>query len=168
MSVELVLLGCAVFVVRIVREFTGRMVTARNLVVLPAVLLVIGGVRAVPTLSSVSGLAVALLAADAVVVLGLGAARGASVRLTVRDGGLFQRGGWLTAGLWLLSIAARVVIVVLGHALGVGAPLDATVLAGFGLTLVAQSCVVFLRARGLEAPTASLVSLRMPPSRMRR
>ena len=85
----------------------------------------------------------------------LGFARGASTRLTLRDGGLHQKGTGVTLTLWLVTIALRVAAGFLGGAIGLnGALTSAALLLTFGLSIAAQNVAVYLRAQRLHIPLA--------------
>jgi hypothetical protein len=91
--------------VLVVKRFVGEPLAARDLLVPPAVLVALGGwavVRAAP----VSALELAWVAGAASVGLALGAARGWTVRLFVRDGSLWQRYTPWTVVVWVGSAAA--------------------------------------------------------------
>jgi len=105
MDVSSYLVGAAVVIWVIARQFAGRWVPARRTLLLPLVLVVVGVGHA----GNVhwTALAVAVVGADAVLTAGLGALRGSAIRLTLREGYLYQRGGWPSVGLWALTGAGE-------------------------------------------------------------
>jgi hypothetical protein len=150
-------LAIAAFVLArvITRQLRGSRVTAGSLVVMPAVLLLVGvaGMRGV--LPSASTEDLLFLAADAVLLVLLGLARGASVVLGERDGALFQRGTRLTLVLWLVTIAVRVAVGFGAHLIGVDNRLaSASIALTVGFTLGAQNLAVWLRVQRLGVPLA--------------
>ena len=84
---------------------------------------------------------------DACTTAGLGAVRASAIRLTLRDGRLYQRGGWPTLALWLLSIAARVLVALPFEHTAVGLALTVTLTLSFGVSLAAQYLVFEARVR---------------------
>jgi hypothetical protein len=90
------MLVVAAVVVIVVKRFLGEPLVARDLLVPPAVLVAVGG-YAVVRAGPVTGAALAGLA--------LGAVRGGTVRLFVRNGALWQRYSVWTVVAWAASIA---------------------------------------------------------------
>jgi hypothetical protein len=90
-------------------------------------------------------------------VLGVasGAARGLTVHLYPRDGHLWMRYRWLTALVWVASIALRVGLVVGGHLAGVTLSSGSTILLTLGVSLVAEVAVVGARAARTGVPIAA-------------
>jgi hypothetical protein len=128
---------------------------------MPAILIVIGVGSAATALSSAKPGEWLFFLVDAVIVVGLGLARGATTRLSMRDGGLFQKGTALTLVLWLTTIAVRVGAAFLGNSLGVeGMLTTASALLLFGLTIAAQNAVIYLRAQQQRLPLAVAVPRR--------
>jgi hypothetical protein len=134
-----IVVAAALVVWVVARQFAGRFVPARRSLVLPLVLVVVGVGQAghVPW----TALAVAVVAADVLLTAGLGALRGTAVRLTLRDGYLYQRGGWLSVGLWVLTIAVRVLVALPFLHTSAGPALEATLAASFGVSLAVQFAV---------------------------
>jgi hypothetical protein len=102
--VDVVLVLAAVCYV-LVRRFAGEPAQARRMLVLPAVLVVIG-------LSDVSGalhsvVSLVFLVATCAFGMLLGALRGASVRLSERDGLVVVRYTVITLVLWVVNLAVR-------------------------------------------------------------
>jgi hypothetical protein len=157
---ELQTVGVVVIVLLLVvrmisRQLRGSAVSARALVVLPAILLGLGVLNAGQALSSATPAEVGVLVLDLVVLLGLGLARGASIRVTLRSGVPFQQGGAVTIVLWLATVAVRVGMAFGAHALGVtGALTSASVAATLGVSIAAQNALIWWKAQRLGAPLA--------------
>ncbi len=123
----------------VARQFMGRYVQASRSLLLPSVLLVVGLGQA--THVTWTAFAVAAVVGDAVLVAALGAVRGYAIRLTLREGYLYQRGGWLSVGLWVATIAARLAVALPFAHTSAGPALAATLTASFGVSLAAQFLV---------------------------
>ncbi|WP_137813442.1 hypothetical protein [Gandjariella thermophila] len=146
----------ALVLVRVIgRQVTGSPVTARSLVLMPAVLLVIGVAGMGNVLGSASTGALLLFGADVALLVLVGLGRGASVALGERNGTLYQRGTRLTLLLWLLTIALRVGFAFAGHLLGVDDRLaGASIALSMGLTIGAQNVAIWWRGQRLGVPMA--------------
>ena len=143
--VEVVLILAAVGYL-LVRRVMGEPAQAKRMLILPAVLSLIG-------LSDVSGevkapLSLVFLVATAAISVVLGALRGASVRISQRDGLAFVRYTGLTVVLWVVNLAVK-----FGANLVLGAidPKDAgavsnSLLLTLGLGILAEGLVVLYRA----------------------
>ncbi|HET6986737.1 MAG TPA: hypothetical protein VFI00_08980 [Kribbella sp.] len=158
MSAQLVvgiLVGLWVLLRVVGRQITGSLVTQRQLMLMPAILLALGVLSLSSALDGASTGELAFLGLDCVVLIGLGLARGASIRLEHRDEGLYQKGTAATLGLWLLTIALRV-----GAAFGSaaiwpdGKLSHATLALTIGLTIAAQNVMIYRRALNLRIPFA--------------
>jgi hypothetical protein len=158
MSSELIigiLVGLWVLVRVVGRQITGSLVTQRQLMVMPVILLGIGVLSLASALDAASTGELAYLGLDCVILVGLGLARGASIRLERRADGLFQKGTAATLALWLLTIGLRV-----GAAFGAGAIWPdgklshATLVLTIGLTIAAQNAMLYRRALSLNIPFA--------------
>lgn len=143
--VEIVVIIAAVGYV-LARRMAGEPAQAKRMLILPAVLTVVGFTDIGK--AGTSGTAVAFLVATAAVSVVLGAARGASIRLSARDGIVFLRYTWLTVGLWVLNLVVK---------FGANALLGATdrhtvtaagnsLLFTLGLGLLTEGVVVLVRA----------------------
>jgi hypothetical protein len=158
MSVNLllgILIGALVVVRVIGRQLRGSMVTQRSLVVMPLILVGIGLFSARAAFDTASAGELAFFAFDVAVLIVLGFARGASTHLSLRDGGLYQKGNGVTLTLWLVTIGIRVAAGFLGGAIGLnGALTSAALLLTFGLSIAAQNVAVYLRAQRLHIPLA--------------
>jgi hypothetical protein len=154
-TLVLILVGALVVLRVLGKQLTGSMVTAKSLVLMPAILIVIGLGSAATAVTIARPGEILFFLFDAVVVVALGVARGASTRLSLRDGGLFQKGTALTLVLWLTTIGVRVGAGFLGHALGVDGTLTtASAVLLFGLTIAAQNVVIYLRSQQQRLPLA--------------
>jgi hypothetical protein len=140
----------------IIRQLRGSTLTARGLVVVPGILVIAGIVTCAPVVSQSSGGEIGLLVAEVVLLSALGVARAASTRLSAPNGYAVQKGTTLTLVLWLVTIALRVGVAVLGSQLGMTGPLTSkSILLSMGATIGVQNAVVYLRARrrGLTVAT---------------
>ena len=97
-------LVAAAVVVLVVKRFLGEPLVARDLLVPPAVLVAVGG-YAVVRAGPVSVREVAWVVGSALAGMALGAVRGGTVRLFVRNGSLWQRYSAWTIVAWAASIA---------------------------------------------------------------
>jgi hypothetical protein len=130
------------------RQLRGTTVTVRGMLVIPGILVLIGLENCAQALPKASGTEIALLGADLLVLLILGAGRAASTNLTVRDGYAFQKGSVLTLLLWLLTIGVRIGFGFVGAGLGAGGPLtSASIALSLGLSIGVQNALIYARAR---------------------
>lgn len=130
------LVPAALVVWVIARQFTGRYVAARRSLVLPLVLFVVGLGQAGHV--AWTPLAVVAVGGDVALTVALGVVRGYATRLTLRDGYLYQRGGWLSVGLWVATIAVRLGVALPFAHTSAGPALAATLTVSFGVSLAAQ------------------------------
>ncbi|TCO26309.1 hypothetical protein EV652_107200 [Kribbella steppae] len=158
MSSELVLgilVGLFVLVRVVGRQVTGSLVTQKSLLVMPVILLMVGLLPLPSALQTASNGEIAFLVLDCVVLIGIGLARGASLRLTQREDGLFQKGTSATLSLWLLTLAIRVGAAFAAPAIWPNGNLThSTVALTIGLTIAAQNVMVYHRAVSLRIPFA--------------
>ena len=149
--IQIVLIVAAVGYVLISR-LIGQPAQAKRMLVLPAVLAVIG-------LTDLSGelktaTSVVFLVATAAISVLLGAARGASVRISRRDGVAFVRyTGW-TVALWVLNLAVKFGANVLLTSID---PKDAggvsnSLLLTLGIGMLVEGLVVLYRALRADHP----------------
>jgi hypothetical protein len=158
MSTTLLIAVAAVLVILrvIAKQTTGSVITVRGLAVVPLVLIAVGLFSTKDVLATAKTTDLLLFLADVILLVVLGAARGASVSVTERDGGAFQKGTKWTLVLWIATIAVRVGVTIADHALGVdGSLANAALVATLGVTLGAQNWMIFARARRLGIPVAS-------------
>ncbi len=148
-----ILVGLLVLVRVIGGQVTGSLVTQKSLFVMPVVLLVIGVVSLSSAFGGASTGELAFLAMDCVVLIGLGLARGASIRLTRTAEGLYQKGTAATLCLWVLTIALRVGTAFASVALWPHGTLSrATLALTVGLTIAAQNAMIYRRSLSLHIP----------------
>lgn len=134
------------------RRLTGGPLTGRRLVGLPAILAGLGAYQLVQ--HPLTLLDVGLLVAEAAVAVGLGLARGATIRLYEKAGQLWFRYSVATVALWLGSAAIRVLLGLGGRALGATTNASATMMLLLGATFLGESAVVAARARRSGVPYA--------------
>ncbi len=139
MDVLSYLVPAALVVWVIARQFAGRYVAARRSLALPLVLFVVGLGQAGHV--AWTPLAVITVGGDVALTVVLGVVRGYATRLTLRDGYLYQRGGWLSVGLWVATIAVRVGVALPFVHTSAGPALAATLTVSFGASLAAQYLV---------------------------
>jgi hypothetical protein len=150
------LIGGALILFFIVRQFTTRPVLSFLNVVAPAALLYFG-LQGLGELDSTGWL---LLGVSVSLAITLGAARGVTFHLsTDAQGQALMRGTVLTVVLWIATITAKAVLTWLEIRLGFGAEATtaaASLLPG-AVTIAAQLLVVYLRAQD-QRPAAYRVS----------
>ena len=150
-----ILVGLLVLVRVVGRQVTGSLVTQRSLVLMPAVLTLVGAYAIWSTLDGASTGELAFLGLDCVVLIGVGLARGGSIRLERREAGLWQKGTVATLLLWVLTIALRVGAAAASAALWPDSKLgQATLALTIGLTIGAQNVMIYRRALELRIPFA--------------
>jgi hypothetical protein len=149
-AAQLVLIA-AVVVLLIGRRFVGQPLRAQSLLI-PVGLTAWAGYQLAGQHASAADLGFLLICA----VLGLasGAARGVTVHLYPRDGHLWMRYGWLTAVVWVATIALRVGLVAGAHLAGVGLSSGPTIMLTLGVSLIAEAAVVGARAARTGLPYA--------------
>jgi hypothetical protein len=142
-------LVAAILVLVIVRQTVARPVTMRRLFVLPGVITVWGVVSLGQVFAhGVTGLDVLLLLLDVVAAVGLGLLRGVTMRVWKSDGVTYSRGRWLTLVAWLVSIAARLGLEVLAHAMGATVAANESFLPVLlGVTLLTQNLLLMVRVQ---------------------
>lgn len=149
-AIQLVLIA-AVIVLVIGRRFAGQPLRAQSLVI-PVGLTAWAGYQLAGV--HLTGADIGFLLISVVLGLGSGAARGITVHLYSRDGHLWMRYRWLTAVVWVASIALRVGLVAGGHLTGVGLSASSTILLTLGVSLIAEAGVVGARAAHTGVPYA--------------
>jgi hypothetical protein len=153
-----IVIGIAVLALVIYRQLSARPVSDSGLRTI-AILAVVGLLEATQFLQHTHAGAVtyAALAGSLLLAAGFGALRAATVRLWLQGGQPWTKGTGLTAGLWIMAVAAHLgydALVTPGHgSSGVGA---ATVVLYLAVSLGIQRAVVQLRAHRLSVshPTA--------------
>ena len=138
--VEIVAIVAAIGYV-LFRRVLGEPAQAKRMLVLPAVLSLIG-------VSDLSGtvttpMSLVLLVATTAISVALGALRGASVRISRRDGVAFVRYTWVTIALWVVNVVVKVGA---NLVLGAGDAAGNSLLFTLGLGILAEGLVVLGRA----------------------
>jgi hypothetical protein len=108
------------------------------------------------------------LVSEILVGVAAGLARGATIKLYVRDGHLWQRYTVVTLLVWLAMIATRIGFVYGGHAVGATLSASSAAMVAFGLSFVVESLLVTKRvaASGVPiAPDQSRRAARVPVGR---
>ena len=154
-----VILGVAVLVLLIYRQLSTRPVNASTLRLI-AILAIIGLLQTVQFLSRnhAHPLTFAALGGSLVLAAIFGALRASTIRVWLHDGQAWSKGNWLTAALWIASLAAHLgydVLVVHGPgARGLG---TATIVLYLAVSLGFQRALVLQRAHRLQVadPTAA-------------
>jgi len=145
-GLEGALIGLALLVFFIARQFTTRPVLNWLNLVAPAALLYFG-IQGIDRLDSTGWL---MLGLGLSLGIGLGAVRGTSYRVWVNgQGQMLMCGGALTLALWVVTIGVKVLLTVVEIHFGLGAitGLPAISLLPGAATLAAQVLVVYLRAQ---------------------
>ena len=150
MIVTVVLVGLVLAAVGYVlaSRIAGQPVNTRRLLVLPGVLTAMGLLELSGAVSAGMRLQdLGLLAVGVAAAAGLGAARGATVTVAVRDGRPWLRYRAATLALWAATVAVRVGLTVLAHAAGAAvASSGPALLLSAGVTLLAEGIIVANRA----------------------
>jgi hypothetical protein len=157
-AVTNIVIGVAVVSLLIFRQLSARRVREQTAARLVLILGVIGVVEMVQAAKGhpVGATTIAAIAAGLVLGAGLGAARALTVRIWRDDGGVaWRQGSWLTAGLWIISLAAHFGIDALidqsTTAKGLG---SADILLYLAVSLGVQREVTRARAARIEAAVA--------------
>lgn len=152
---EGLLIGAALILFFIVRQFRTRAVLSLFNLAVPAVLLYFG----LQGLGDLDATAWLLLGISVSLAIALGAARGATFHVwTDPNGQAMMRGTRLTVALWIATIAVKVALTFAEIQFGFGAAAAsgaASYLAG-AATIGAQVLVVYLRAQDQRLPSYQL------------
>lgn len=147
-----ILLIAAAFVYVMWGRLSGTPLQARRLVILPVALVIWGGYQIAKY--HVTPLDVALLVVEAVVAVGLGLARGATIRVYENGGHLWYRYRPATIALWFASLLIRLGIGVGGHLLGASLTATASLTLMLGATFLGEAVMVGGRALRSGVPFA--------------
>lgn len=141
--VQIVLIIAAIGYV-LVRRFLGEPAQAKRMLILPAVLTVIGFTN----LHGIAGSAIVALVVTALLSIGLGALRGASIKVYRQDGVVFMRYTWVTLVLWVLNVAVKVGATLLLGVFDQGAAsaLGNTTMLTIGLGMLVEGVVALAKA----------------------
>jgi hypothetical protein len=134
----------------IVRRTIGEPLNMRDLFGAPVVLLAVGG-YGLSKVSGVAGIDIAWLAGTSCVGLALGVWRGATVRLMVKDGALWQRYPARTYLVWVVSLVVNVGLGVVATHMSVQADARPMTLS-IGVSLLGEAVAVALRAMATGVP----------------
>ena len=148
-GLEGAVIGVAVLVLFIFRQFSTRSVTSLLNFIAPLALLYFG-LQGVSQLDSAGWV---LLTASLSLGVALGFARGMTFRIWIGPTGqALMRGGGLTLGLWVLTFAVKIGLTYAEARLGYGSEVanNAVTLLPGAATLAAQALVVWLRAEDLR------------------
>lgn len=145
----------------LVRQVQARPVTLRAMLVLPLALAVIGIVQITHVTTHNGDLTssqITWIAIDVGAAIVTGAIRAPTVRLFERAGELWRQGTRITVALWIVSIAIRVIIDLIGKRHGAGTALDHSLLLSFGVSLAAQYAVIAWRGHQTGIPFAGVAA----------
>jgi hypothetical protein len=148
-GLEGAVIGIAVLVFFIFRQFSTRRVTSLLNVIAPLALLYFG-VQGVGQLDPTGWV---LMGSGLSLGIALGFARGTTFRIwTGPDGRPLMRGTAVTLVLWVLTLATKIALTFVEGQLGFGAELgnSAVTFLPAAATLAAQALVVYLRAQDLR------------------
>jgi hypothetical protein len=150
-----ILIGVAVVVYLFARRLAGEPLAARRLVVMPAAVTIWGGYQLLHTHGGLGTVDLMVVVIAAAASLALGVARGATIRVFVRDGQLWQRYTFVTIGVWLLSVVIRLGIDWAGHLAGAGTSvLTSSLVLSLGVSFLGEAAVVGTRGLRHRAPFA--------------
>ncbi|WP_206789390.1 hypothetical protein [Amycolatopsis sp. MtRt-6] len=137
------------------QQVRGTLLDRRTLVAMPLLLTAVGGYLTLKALPGASAAELGLLAADLLVLAGLGVLRSATTTLTERDGTTFQRGSAVTIGLWLLTVAVRIGVAAPAAAIGAAGPLtSASIALTLGVSIAVQNATTYRRIQRRGLPLA--------------
>ncbi|WP_410637317.1 hypothetical protein [Amycolatopsis sp. lyj-346] len=137
------------------QQICGVLLNRRTLVLMPLLLTAVGGYLTLKALPGASAAELGLLAADLLVLAGLGVLRSTTTTLAERDGTTFQRGSAVTIGLWVLTVAVRIGVAALGAALGIAGPLtSASIALTLGVSIAVQNATTYRRIQRRGLPLA--------------
>jgi hypothetical protein len=154
-----IILGVAVLALLIYRQLSTRPVNASTLRLI-AILAIIGVLQTIQFLSKnhAHPLTYAAIGGSLVLAAIFGALRASTIRIWLQDNQAWSEGNWLTAALWIASLAAHLgydILVARGPgARGLG---TATIVLYLAVSLGFQRVLVLQRARRLHTagPTAA-------------
>lgn len=146
---EIVLILAAVGYV-LVRRMMGEAAQVKRMLVLPAVLFVVGISQLGSALHSPA--AIVFLLVSAALSVGIGALRGASVRVSDRGGIAFVNYTWVTVVLWVVNLVVKFgANFVFGHIDPQAAALGNSLLVTLGLGMLVEGLIVLMRAMRTES-----------------
>ncbi|WP_410611833.1 hypothetical protein [Amycolatopsis sp. lyj-109] len=137
------------------QQVRGTLLNRRTLVGMPLLLTAVGGYLTLKALPGASTAELGLLAADLLLLAGLGVLRSTTTTLAERDGTTFQQGSAVTIGLWVLTVAVRIGVIALGAAFGVTGPLtSASIAFTLGVSIAVQNATTYRRIQRRGLPLA--------------
>jgi len=152
MSAVQIVLIAALVIYAIGRRFTGQPVGARSMLI-PVALTGYGLYTLVGSTHGRFSVAdIALVASELALGVIAGLGRGATIRLYLRDGHLWQRYTVATLLVWIAMIAVRLGFGYAGHAMGATLSVAGVSMLTFGASLVVESLLVAWRAAATGAP----------------
>jgi hypothetical protein len=155
MSVLTVFAAIAVVALVIGRQLMGEPLRGKRLILLPAVLIIIGGLNLVHT-PHMNLADIACITVSTLIAAGIGMGQGASMRLESRDGGL--RGQMPVRSLWLWGalLLSRLAVTVVALSVGAHAVSSVdSILFVLGVNRLAQAAVITMRAMAVGIPFAA-------------
>ena len=147
-----VILGLAVLALLIYRQLSARPASASALRLI-AILAVIGVIQTYQFLSKNHShpLTYAAIGGSLVLAAGFGWLRASTVRIWLQDGQAWSQGNWLTAVLWIASLAAHLGYdILLAHGPGARGLGTATIVLYLAVSLGFQRALVLQRAHRLQ------------------
>jgi hypothetical protein len=151
MEIAQILLIVAVLAYVIGRRMVGQPYTPGRALTVPAIMVGYGLFEL--TKVHVGPVAVAVLAVETMIGVAFGVVRGLTIRLFERDGYLWYRYTPWTIVLWIVTVAARLGMMIGVRAMGTDLP-TATLVAALGVSLLGEAAVVLPRARRTGVPMA--------------
>ncbi len=149
------IVGLAVVGWAISRQVVRRPVTPKRLFVLPAVFAVLAPLTDHELGHRLgSPAAMGFFALGVAVAVGMGAARSATMRVWWTPAGVLSQGGGRTVLLWLVTIAFRVAVLLIGAQFGVGEG-SGEVMLFVAITIATQNALLFRRAGRLSQAPAT-------------
>lgn len=119
-----ILIAAVLVVLMIVKRLAGQPVQVKRMILMPVILIAVGGYQLVKNGDALTGVMWISLVATGLVSLGVGAARGATIRLYERDGTLWQKYTPLTFLVWAGAFVARFAVRFAVSLLAGGSQLD--------------------------------------------
>lgn len=147
-----VILGLAVLALLIYRQLSARAVNASALRLI-AILVAVGVIQTYQFLSKNHShpLTYAAIGGSVVLAAVFGWLRARTVRIWLQDGQAWSQGNWLTAALWIASLAAHLGYdILLAHGPGARGVGTATIVLYLAISLGFQRVIVLQRAHRLQ------------------
>jgi hypothetical protein len=151
MSPEQLLIVVAIVGYVLVRRFVGQPLQPRALL-LPLAVTIYGAYQLRG--HHLSGVDVALIGIEVVVALAVGLVRGTTIQIFTRDGHLWWRYRLVTLLVWVAGALLRFGLATGGHLAGADLDAGGTLLLMLGVSLVAETAVVGVRAARTGVPFA--------------